>query len=373
MKAALLGIELGGETAQPTVVERDGSVSAEAREPLDGAVLEWWGTHPEERFRAVLALLEGACAEGKLEGGRIAGIGLTCEPGLVLLDRELEPIRDVPWDDILEGGDRTPHDAIRLLGDVHPRWARHVGTVLSTLDFLRFRMTGALATHAGFAWACDLVAGSSATEAWEYEALLGTGIAPDAFPPIFAASCRVGIIGEEVVERTGIPRGVWVNAGSDPDSAYLLGAGEPGPGTRVALLHPDRVDLWEACAAPEQWDRWWRPLPLDSDLGYRRVESRPRARADGPVPGSWTGERGLVLDFRVGAGSETWPESVSGEIAVAHDAGGPSAAAALQAGLGLGWWRDPRVLWRKQRRPRSYIGWRYREEQPSDAPEKADV
>jgi hypothetical protein len=74
------------------------------------------------------------------------------------------------------------------------------------------------------------------------------------FPPIFRAPVRVGVVGEEVIARSGISRGVWVNAGSDPTSARILVAGELREGVAVSLSSSDTAELWRIDSAAKTDD-----------------------------------------------------------------------------------------------------------------------
>ena len=145
----LLGFELRGQDVWLTVVKRNGRLGGTAREPLDGPMSEWWSTHPDEKVRAVRSLMDRASRDGLFTGASIASIGLTGESGLVLLDPDFAPIppRTLPWEDLAEMKEAHPIDALRALIAREPRFARTIGVVLSTVDYIRFRLTGALATR----------------------------------------------------------------------------------------------------------------------------------------------------------------------------------------------------------------------------------
>ena len=358
--SVLLGFELRGPELSLTVVNRRGEVDAFAIEPLATPLQDWWGAHPEEYHRAIRRILETSRREGHFIGADVAGIGLVGEPALVLLDRELRviPPREI-WGESKEVPP-SPGALLRALaangfpehGDTR-RTLRSVGMVLSLVDYLRFRMTGALATSATFAWGLGLTAPEEATT-WDRAAIEALGFSVDAFPPILTADCRVGVVSEKLVELAGISRGVWVNAGSDPVSARLLVAGEPKEDGRVAIDDGERVHVYAKCEPAAESAI---PLPVPG-LWYRSIASA----ADLPqAVGEWSEagvEENAVVDAIHPERLERLPDDLSPAVGVAFDAGGPSAGAAIQAGLGLGWWRDLRALWRKRRAPQPWEAWR---------------
>ncbi|MEE8142919.1 MAG: FGGY family carbohydrate kinase, partial [Planctomycetota bacterium] len=209
--SVLVGIELCGTEVVLTVVSRGAEILATVTEPLSEPMAAWWRCHPEERYRAVLSTLERAVGEGALRSDQVAGIGLSGETGLVLLDLEFKaiPPRSIPWEELFgEECSRSPVPALRVLAEKKPRLANRIGLVMSPIDYIRFRLTGALATHVGFAWSTGLVEGPEAADSWNPEACMSLGLSPRAFPPIFHATCRVGVVQEEVSKRTGLRTGL---------------------------------------------------------------------------------------------------------------------------------------------------------------------
>lgn len=362
--SVLLGLELVGREAILTVVNRDAEIEGVLVEPLSSSVSEWWLTHPDERWRALLSLLDTAMSSGLLEGGAVAGIGLAAEPALVLLDRELSPIppREIKWESLLEpGATLGPAAALRLLAAERAGTVRKTGAVLSLLDYLRFRFTGALASHESFAWQLGLSAqiadegGGWRLGQWSQPGIQELGFSPEAFPPIFESSARVGIVGGEAVEQTGLPNGTWVHAGSDPRTNCLVFAQEPRAGTCVSLLTETGAESWRVGPAPTEWSEDVLPTSLP-DTWFHRLESPVDPRQ--PEWALPDGVEQVALDFRYAPDLEHWPSELPASVQMACDAGRASAGAAVHAGLGCGWWRDSRVLWRKKLRPSVYSDWR---------------
>ncbi|MEE8143019.1 MAG: hypothetical protein V3T77_07965, partial [Planctomycetota bacterium] len=155
-------------------------------------------------------------------------------------------------------------------------------------------------------------------------------------------------------QHSGLRTGLWVNAGSDPISAQLSIALEPVPGSRVMFLGNGSPECWRAVEVPRDWSENALPTAIEGVWYCREAWTGGDPRGE-----EWTpGPAPLALYFHEPPHEGTWPEAVAGDVWVTWDAGGPSAGAAIQAGLGLGWWRDPRILWRKRRPLVPYQEWR---------------
>jgi hypothetical protein len=195
------------------------------------------------------------------------------------------------------------------------------------------------------------------------------------------------VIGEETIASTGLRRGTWVCGGGDPSSTRLLFAGEPLPGRSVVRLRPDGVERWEIGPPPPEWSEEALPSALDGLFFHRRPAEGwdPRRGEFAPTggeaifdwePGEWpdevatggTGGAGrpdpddplpAERDTRgagsadAGRGPSGGPDlsACPGSLLVAPDAGEASAGTAILAGVGIGWWRDLRPIFRKRRPP----------------------
>lgn len=342
----LVGIALLGERAELTVVDRRGRRRAYRHERLSRAAERWWETHPAETLRIVLALLEGAVREGLLVGGEVAGVGLAGPPGLVVLDPDLEPIspRELPWEDL--GAATLPlAEMLPALATADPARFRKLGMVLAPLDYLRYGLTGALATTESLAWQLGL--SGPRPGSWDRARLHALGLPFELFPPVFGPCQRVGVVQAEIAARTGILNGTWVHAGSDLPSAQVAFAAEPVLGHRVLVLEAGAAHAWRVGEAPAEWNPEVLPTAFPGVSLYPEPVPEPGAAAGlQGGGGAWT------LCFGAAEDPTSWfsPGRLPGEVQVSIDAGGPSGGPALQAGLGIGWWRDSRVLWRKHRR-----------------------
>ena len=342
----LLGIELADRAARLVVIDRQAKVIARREEPLSVPVDEWWAVHPEERARATLGLLSGAVADGVFRPAQVAAIGITAEPALALLDADLAPIppRDLPWEDLDPAAYRgRPWGAIHALFGASPRAMARIGLILDLVGFLRFRLTGAVGSQVDFAWRSGHVVGPRAAASWDAASLESAGILPSHVPPIFPAPQRVSVVGESTIEKTGLRRGTWVAAGGEPRNTRLLFAAEPAVGRSVILLGEETGEIYEGIETPDAWDAEIVPTALEG-VFFRRVGEIPRAEV---LAGG--GPEDAVID--VVAGGDATFEGADDDLRIAADAGEASCGTAIAAGLGLGWWRDPRPIWRKRRPP----------------------
>ncbi|RTZ90835.1 MAG: hypothetical protein DSY92_05780 [Planctomycetota bacterium] len=250
--SVLLGIELHGNCIRLQAVDRKGTRLALLEEPVSVPFERWWGTHPDERVRSVRALLQHALQEGHIRPASIAAIGFSCEPSLVLVDAEMEPIppRALDWQH-LDPSDSSPEQVLRNTLARFPSILRGLHSVMDLQDWLRYRWTGAVATSSTFAWHSGLSSHSSPAQRFDPVALQQVGLESGQLPPLMPGPHRVGTLQEDLVTDTGLPRGTWVCAGTSPRAARLWLAAEPTPGQGIVLLEPGGATLWRVGEAPD--------------------------------------------------------------------------------------------------------------------------
>ena len=340
----LLGIDLQGHSITLQGVDRRGQRIAYVEESVSVPFSSWWQVHPDERVRSVRALLLHAFQEGKMRPASIAAVGISCEPGLVLVDSEMEPVppRALNWNQI-ESKHQQPGTVLRESLQQYPMVARNLITVMDLQDWLRYRWTGAVATTRSFAWSSELSRQSSPGEHWDANALDSLGLGSSQVPPVIPSPHRIGTIQEDLVRETGLPRGTWVCAGTSPRAARLWLAVEPREGVRIVLLEQDGATLWRVGGPPTsgtpveevipspQGDHWYHREAIEVD--------DPRTGAS-PIPDVIYD--GGQIDF-----PQPWMADHE-QMRVSADFGSPSRAPALLAGIGLGWYRDMRPIWRKR-------------------------
>jgi sugar (pentulose or hexulose) kinase len=342
--SVLLGLELSGNTLTLQAVDRRGSVLAVIREQLASSFDEDWLSHPDEKVRSVRALLQHALEEGKIRPGSVAAIGVAGTSGLVLVDAEMEPVppRAIGWTEESPPASIL-HERIPTTLSGYPGLTRSLVSVLDVQDWLRYRWTGALATTTAFAWQTGLTPGSHSIERWDPAKVDGVGLTSGQLPPVMPGYQRVGILQEELVRETGLPRGTWFMAGTTPVAARLWMACEPIAGQRIVLLGKSGSQSWRVVPDTEfdgttvgalpspHGDHWYVP----------EVEETADPRT-GALP-----DPEVIYDSVDDASAADWNGDVDA-IRLCADFARPSRGPALLAGVGLGWFKDMKPFWRKR-------------------------
>lgn len=124
-------------------------------------------------------------------------------------------------------------------------WAR-VGTVLLPKDYLRWRLTGALATDAGDASGTLLL--DLDRRAWATDLARALGIDPSLLPPVLESQAIAGRVSSWAARHTGLPEGTPVVAGSGDNMCAAVGVGVVAPGAVLASLGTSGVILAHADA-----------------------------------------------------------------------------------------------------------------------------
>ncbi len=340
----LLGIDLRGNSIALQGIDRRGQRLAYIEETVSTPFYRWWQVHPDERVRSVRALLLHALQEGKIRPASVAAVGISCEPGLVLVDSEMEPVppRAMNWNE-LETQTAASGQVLRETLGQYPALARNLITILDLQDWLRYRWTGAIATTRSFAWSSELTRSSSPGEHWDANSLEALGLGSGQVPPVMPSPHRIGTIQEDLVAETGLPRGTWVCAGTSPQAARLWLAAEPLEGAGIVLLEPDGATLWRVSGPPRPGTAVTDAIPSpQGDHWYHREA----VEVDDPRTGAPLIAE-VIYDASRVEPDEPWLDGC-GEMMVSADFGAPTRAPALLAGIGLGWYRDLRPIWRKR-------------------------
>lgn len=351
--SVLLGIELQADTISLQGVDRRGQRLAYVEETVSVPFHRFWEVHPDERVRSVRALLLHALQEGLIRPGTIAAIGISCEPGLVLVDSEMEPVppRALNWNEI-EAQNASPNKILTESLEKYPAVARNLSAVLDLQDWLRYRWTGAVATTRSFAWSSGLTRETSPGEHWDASALERIGLGSGQMPPVLPGPHRIGTIQEELVRETGLARGTWFCGGTEPRAARLWLAAEPREGVGIVLLEEQGATLWRVAGAPVGTTSIEDAIPSpQGDHWYYReaVEVADPRNGDTPIAD-------VIHDANCIDTQQQWSGDLDAMM-VSADFGSPSRAPALLAGIGLGWYRDLRPLWRKRCPAQSHQQW----------------
>lgn len=263
----LLGLDIGTSAAKAVIIDAAGAVlaSGSAEYPLyqpaplhsEQDPADWWtGT-----VAAIRAALQG------LDPAEVSAIGLSGQMhGLVMLGKDAresggraEPLhRALLWNDqrtekecrdieSIAGGRRrlvewvgnaalagfTLPKMLWIRGHLASTWAK-ARVLMQPKDFVRFRLTGDIATDVGDASGTLLFSPDS--RAWSERALAAFGIDPALLPRPLESSRIAGTLSAWAAEQTGLKAGIPVAAGSGDNQCGAIGAGVVSPGMVCATL-----------------------------------------------------------------------------------------------------------------------------------------
>ena len=338
IEGTVLGIDVGTTTVKAMLVGLDGRVLAQAETkqqvsmPRPGWAEQdpkmWW----QNTRTAVSSVMEEV--RGGSVGLQLRAIGLSGQMhSSVFLDATGSPIRPaLLWNDV-----RTTHQCreitetvglpglrrlvgnLALEGFTAPKllWLRQnepanytrLRTLLLAKDYVRYRLTGELATEASDAAGTLLF--DVRTRRWSQDILDALDIGPDILPPVLGSTEVSGVVTKSVAGDLGLPAGIPVIAGGADNASGAVGSGVVGVGliqssigtsgtllTPIERVHVDRrMRLHTFChCAPDLWYlmgvilsagnslRWLRDvlLPSKGDTAYETLISE----AERVKPGS---------------------------------------------------------------------------------------
>lgn len=253
-----LGLDVGTSGVKAILVGEDGSVLASATTPLAMRTPRpgWAEQDPEDWWRASVASLRDVIAQRP--GERVLGIGISGQMhSSVFLDKGGQVVRPaLLWCDgrtteqcaaitRAAGGEAQLRDWVRnpaLEGFTLPKvlWLREkepdafarVATVLLAKDFIRYRLTGALATEPSDASGTLMFDPSGMR--WSDELLHAVDVPRTLLPDVGGSSEILGRVTSEAASATGLPIGTPVVGGGADNACGAAGVGVIAPGEAVA-------------------------------------------------------------------------------------------------------------------------------------------
>ncbi len=264
-----IGLDIGTSGAKAVLVGPDGSIvaSADAAYPLATPRPGWTEQDPADWWRATVDILRRLAAAAPSPP---VALGLTGQMhGATFLDCDHEVIRSaLLWNDQRTAAEcdeitqRVGADTLKriagnpaLTGFQAPKilWLRNhepeayarVTAVLLPKDFIRLRLTGAMATDASDAAGTLLL--DLSTRTWSPELLRALDIPEAWLPRVYEGPDVCAAISDEAAAATGLPAGLPVVAGGGDNAAAAVGCGvvEAGRGfvsvgtSGVVFVHAD--------------------------------------------------------------------------------------------------------------------------------------
>jgi xylulokinase len=316
----LLGLDIGTSSVKAILVDPHGVVRGvgSAAVPLHTPRSGWTEQQPEDWWDASVSAVRGVLAMVPGAGSKVAAVGLSGQMhGSVFLDhagvlsqgfstRAIRPA--LLWNDqrtadqlqnieAAAGGRAALVQAvgsramtgfqlpkILWLRQHEPEHFKRLAAVLLPKDYIRFRLSGELATDVGDASGTLLF--DVASRRWRTDLMKAVGVDPALFPRVVESGEVAGRLSAHAAEAMGLPVGIPIAGGSGDNQCGAVGAGVVRPGMGLAILGTSGVIYAHADV----------PRPDVAGLG------RTHAMAAASGPGSWC-VTGVMLSA---AGSVQW-------------------------------------------------------------------
>ncbi|HEY2854219.1 MAG TPA: xylulokinase [Gemmatimonadaceae bacterium] len=253
-----LGLDVGTSGVKAVLVAADGDVIATATTALALSTPRpgWAEQDPDTWWEASVASIQGV--RQRRPGARVAGVGISGQMhSSVFLDARGKVIRPaLLWCDgrttaecreieVRVGGEERLRDLAAnpaLEGFTLPKvlWLRNhepaafarLATVLLAKDYIRYRLTGELATEPSDASATLMF--DTARRRWSAEILDAVGLRESIVPRVGESSEVLGCVNDSGSHATGLPTGTPVVGGGADNACGAAGVGVVAPGEAVA-------------------------------------------------------------------------------------------------------------------------------------------
>ncbi len=257
-----LGIDVGTSGTRALVIDERGNVVASATEEhaaFSSPQIGWAEQHPEDWWRACCLAVPRALQQSGLKPSDIACVGLSGQMhGAVMLGENGEVVRPaLIWCDV-----RTERQCRELTDNIgaaqliqatcnpalvnftltklmwvrehEPENWKRVRSIMLPKDYIRWRMTGELATDMSDASGTLLL--DVAHRRWSRVMLEAAAIDERLLPGLFESPEVCGAINGEGASATGLRRGTPVVAGAGDQAAGAVGMGVVAPGMVSATI-----------------------------------------------------------------------------------------------------------------------------------------
>ncbi len=244
---ATIGLDIGTSATKGVLLAEDGRVLATIGQdyPLHHPRPGWSEQDPDDWWRATIAVIERLKEAAEVD---LVGLGLSGQMhGSVFLDKGGRPIRRaLLWNDARTGAEVAEIEGrlgrarvIEITGNRpnagfqapkllwlranEPEAASSVAKLLLPKDYVRFRLTGELATDPSDASGTLLL--DIRSRGWSEAMLEGLEISPDLLPDIVECSDVSGRISVEGAAATGLREGLPIVGGGGDNACAAIGAG----------------------------------------------------------------------------------------------------------------------------------------------------
>lgn len=258
----LLGIDKGTSVVKAVVFDGGAQTVASARRRVETVAPNpgWHEEDPETSWRLTVEAVREALETAGIAGSDVAAIGIAGHMGGAwLVDAKGNPVRNaICWPDeraqpeqvameeaglldeifAISGNGLMPGITAMLLGWLarhEPETVKAAAAVLAAKDYLRFRLTGTLATDPSDVsfFPGDIDDQRHSARVME---LCGAAGWTDKLPPVLPSGAVAGTVTAEAARLTGLAEGTPVITGLGDASANALGVGAIEPGAALTVL-----------------------------------------------------------------------------------------------------------------------------------------
>lgn len=258
----VLGIDKGTSVVKSVIFDTKGRTcgSAEQRVNILSPHPGWHEENPEDSWQACSRTIRAALDAANISGAQIVGVGIAAHMGGAwVLDAQGKPLRNaICWPDERAGNELAAlQDAgildrvfeicgnglmpgitlllLKWLSKNEPEIAQSAATVSTAKDYLRYRLTGELATDPSDV---SFVPGDISKQSYSAElmALLGVEDWLNKLPRVLPSDAVAGQITEDAAASTGLRAGTPVITGLGDAVANVLGVGRGQPGETVTII-----------------------------------------------------------------------------------------------------------------------------------------
>jgi xylulokinase len=254
-----LGIDVGTSAVKATLVDEKGRIKGAASQSLRLATPRpgWAEQRPQDWWAGAAAATKKALRAANVPAARVAAVGLSGQMhSSVFLDAKSAVIRPaLLWcdgrttEECREITARVGEDQLArwvanpaLEGFTLPKvlWLRNhepaafarLAKVVLAKDYVRFRLTGVLATEPSDASATLMY--DPAGRRWSEPVLRALELDPALLPDVGASTDVLGVVTREAAKLTGLAPGTPVVGGGADNACGAVGVGLVAPGEAVA-------------------------------------------------------------------------------------------------------------------------------------------
>lgn len=306
----LLGIDTGTSGTKGVLMDLDGSVvsAASVEYLLSQPRAGWAEQDPQLWWDAAVKIIRLICEKTSIHGNKIAAVGLSGQmhgavaingygdvirPAILWCDQRTEA--ECSWIDQQVGPknlyDWTGNPAlpgftapkILWLRNHEPKTYEKIRHILLPKDYIRFRLTGELATEVSDASGTLLL--DVKNRRWSEDMLGSLGIPLSWMPPVFESPHISGRVNRETAKITGLLEGTPVVGGAGDQAAGAVGTGIVNEGCLsvslgtsgvvFAAIDKPRIEtnssLHTFChAAPDKWHKMGVMLSAGASMQWFR-------------------------------------------------------------------------------------------------------